>query len=269
MGQFAKAFWRLFPAQMWFWLSGKGVPISFSQFSEDIWLINQPDFAFDEGSTCIEVGAFNGVRYSNSALLQSYFKVRAILIEASPRMAEKSRKNRPTAEVLNLAVGSYPRMGVFAGHRAISGLVDHFSEEYKRTWNVSSLESYEVQVVTLDMIFDELKVGRVDFMSIDVQGAELEVLQGLNPEFPISCICIELEGANPDRDEKCRSILRSRGFSFKEKLVISEFWVKELRQPGVQKDDKKKGISYKKFLRPFLEPWSRPQVDAILSGNSG
>src|SRR5262249_49507417 len=52
----------------------------------------------------------------------------------------------------------------------------------------------KVPTSTLDRILDEQHVRRFDFLSIDVEGAEFAVLQGLNlHRFRPSLICIEIE----------------------------------------------------------------------------
>jgi hypothetical protein len=70
------------------------------------------------------------------------------------------------------------------------------------------------------------KVKYIDFLSIDVQGAEFSVLCSMNWKVDIGVICIELEGQRPDYDEACSGMLKGLGFEFKCRLHISEFWYK-------------------------------------------
>ena len=63
-----------------------------------------------------------------------------------------------------------------------------------------------------------------------MQGAEIHVLKSTDFTQPIGCIAIELEGHRRDEDDECRRILKSHGFQFKTKLLISEIWVNPLYQ---------------------------------------
>lgn len=51
-------------------------------------------------------------------------------------------------------------------------------EKYVDDPNVNYVKTIKVKVMTLDSILDEAKINRVDFVSIDTEGTELEVLKG-------------------------------------------------------------------------------------------
>ena len=46
--------------------------------------------------------------------------------------------------------------------------------------------------------------------------------------IPVYVICIELDGHNEEKDEKCREILRENGFVFEHRMCINEFWCNPL-----------------------------------------
>ena len=48
----------------------------------------------------------------------------------------------------------------------------------------------------------------------------------MNWSIPTGVICIELEGQREDYDGLCRTMLTDRGFKFKSRLHVSEFWYK-------------------------------------------
>ena len=54
----------------------------------------------------------------------------------------------------------------------------------------------------------------VDFWSLDVEGAELEVLKTVDfNKFLAGVIVIELDGSYPEKDEQIRILLTSVGYS--------------------------------------------------------
>lgn len=65
----------------------------------------------------------------------------------------------------------------------------------------------------------------IDLITIDVEGGEEVVLKTLDFNIPIYVICIELDGHNPEKDERCRTILIENGFIFKKRFLINEFWI--------------------------------------------
>ena len=70
--------------------------------------------------------------------------------------------------------------------------------------------------------------GYIDFLSVDIQGGELDLLMTIDWSIPIGVICIELEGQHPAKEHECRQILCSHGFVFSGKLLISEIWFNPL-----------------------------------------
>ena len=113
----------------------------------------------------------------------------------------------------------------FCGSSSVSGIIDNMTETYKDRWNINAMPKYNVLTVPMKVLLELENINYIDFLSIDVQGAELDVLLSMNWTIPTYCICIELEGHDKIKDEKCRLILRENGFVFKDKLHISEFWV--------------------------------------------
>lgn len=70
----------------------------------------------------------------------------------------------------------------------------------KRTLKSEQLSTYDVEVTCLDHYFDEFKDQHIDYIKVDVQGHELEVMQGavklLHAHDPV--LCLELPQRNPE-----------------------------------------------------------------------
>lgn len=110
-----------------------------------------------------------------------------ILIEPNRELFDEIVKRRPNSRAYNVACSSPEKVGtaelkipvmadgvIDTGKAAIDVEIDH-----------AGFHSYRivpVRVVTLDSILEESKVERIDFLSIDVEGTELDVLKGLNLE---------------------------------------------------------------------------------------
>ena len=78
----------------------------YSQSKEDIYL-NTNYFKDKKNGTYVELGAVDGVLYSNTKFFQDTLNWKGILIEPSANMFSLLKKNRPNDLVFNEIVSSY------------------------------------------------------------------------------------------------------------------------------------------------------------------
>jgi len=156
----------------------------YSQFGEDEKLAK---LLGDRSGVCVEVGANDGIIGSNTL----YFEQRGwkcVLIEPNPLLCEKLRRNR-TGLIHECAVSD--RFGdvtlqIVEGPEGADGMstistdpADH--ERYKELGFTSFPRI--VACRTLDSVLEASAIDRpIDFISIDVEGLELQVLRGFSLE---------------------------------------------------------------------------------------
>lgn len=198
---------------------------STSQFGEDIWLLNHFMNVPRDDLVCIEVGAFDGVSYSNTFVAETLLGAKCILVEPSPRNAESARRKRPGSQVVEVGVGARVSTGTLIGDRAVSGLSNVLSTRYIEHWKLGRARKHTVRLRPFYSILTSRNVSHIDFLSIDVQGGELEVLETMDWEVPVGCIAIELEGQSLNRDNRCRQILREQQFQLRVILGVTEIWI--------------------------------------------
>ena len=68
-------------------------------------------------------------------------------------------------------------------------------------------------------VLQSLNIRRVDVWSLDVEGAELSVLQGMDWSIQVGVLLIE------SVDDAVRTFLRARGYRFHRKTHMNEIWV--------------------------------------------
>lgn len=133
-------------------------------------------FGFADAGVFVEVGAFHPKYLSQTWLLE---KVgwKGILVEPLPAHCELLRRERPNSRVCQAAVGSPSGTGAadFHVHSGHSTLAPNVREKQTAYETVVS-----VNVTTLDAILEAERPGRVDFVSIDTEGTELDVLAGFD-----------------------------------------------------------------------------------------
>lgn len=141
----------------------------------------------------VEAGANNGIRQSNSLYFERHLGWKCLLIEAIPELAEQCRKNRPKSLVENCALvaSDYPDDEVVMHYCNLMSIVrggmnDSIREESHLKLGRAFLNDTETEYVvsvpahTLSDVLDRYDVRSVDLLSLDVEGYEAKVLNGID-----------------------------------------------------------------------------------------
>jgi FkbM family methyltransferase len=150
-----------------------GKLMTFSQYGED-----QLVWKFFGGKTTgffVDVGANEPEALSQSFLLESK-GWDGILVEPQSACCEKLREKRHRAKVFQVACGAPEQRGKAMLQLNLQGSRLASQPEV----NSSGDGHEEVQVMTLDDILAQVPHPQIDFLSIDVEGLELQVLRGFD-----------------------------------------------------------------------------------------
>ncbi len=206
----------------------------YSQCQEDIFL-NKNIFKNKENGVYIELGALDGLLYSNTKFFEEYFKWSGILIEPHPEKFKSLQNNRPNNYLFNNLVSCHEEHLLFKyfvdAHSAVSGVENtlpqsHFDYFYNNESN-KSLEQSSIFILpkTLTEIVKSTNLNHIDLLSLDVEGHELEVLKSWDFSVPIDVILIETLGAEPEKDQLCREYLINNNYKFFTKCAHNEIYV--------------------------------------------
>lgn len=134
----------------------------------------------------IEAGAHDGFFQSNTYYLEKFKNWSGVLIEPIPELYKECIRQRPQAEVFNCALVPFdyrdPKIKIVSADTMSfvkrEGQFQDLRLKMAKTW----VKTNEISVParTLTSILDELKVSTIDFLSLDVEGFELDVLKGLD-----------------------------------------------------------------------------------------
>lgn len=171
---------------------------------------HENDLVFDHLSglsngVFVEVGA-NDPEDGSQTLRLENAGWSGLLVEPLSEHAADLRRLRK-AHVEEVACGPRDRHDTVAQFK-VAGVASTLADEFIN-YKVEEQEVRPVRVVTLDSLLDRHGIDRIDFLSLDVEGYELEVLDGLSLDrYRPGFILIE----DRVRDLKRHEYLTARGY---------------------------------------------------------
>ena len=161
----------------------------------------------------LELGACDGLLYSNTMFFEKSLGFKGILIEPVKNFYDKLVNNRPTNILYNLAISNNVQDVEILERGAVSGIKKHMADSFVNNWHKHS-KITKIKTKKLSDIFEEKNINYIDFFSLDVEGGELDVLNTIDfSKIEMYLICIELDNHNEDKNKKCREILQKNGFT--------------------------------------------------------
>lgn len=99
------------------------------------------------------------------------------------------------------------------GFSAVSGIKEYIPQSlWTRFFENKNYLSKKIIPKSLTEIIKSTNFSYIDFMSLDVEGGELEVLESWDFSIPIKVILIELTPDNITKNDKCRLILKNNNY---------------------------------------------------------
>ena len=192
-------------------------------------------FDFKQDGYFIDIGAFDGVHLSNSNCFEQ-LGWKGICVEPQSFYYQFCKDNRPQSTCIHAACNdnkdikelsiSIDSTGLFSGvelNTDKKNIIDHYS-----TINMEITKSMEetVPAVTLNTLIEKHVPGKVeiDFLSIDVEGFEKNVLKGLDlSRFKPRILLIET--ITDDEKSVISDYLIQYGYIFARKVGSNSFYV--------------------------------------------
>lgn len=153
----------------------------YSQHGEDVIL----DALFRDRAEgfFVEVGCIDGRRFSNSLTFEER-GWRGICVEAHAGYIELLTKNRPNSIVCHCAAGEIDEETTFYANAR--GSLSTLDKSMEKRWKADYAEYFSgfdvqnVSKVRLSTLFDRLEAPAIDFLSLDIEGYELQALKGID-----------------------------------------------------------------------------------------
>jgi FkbM family methyltransferase len=185
-----------------------------SQLSQDLFVLSELDFK--ENGYFVEFGATNGINLSNSYLLEKKFFWNGILAEPAQMWHSALKANRTSAIETKCVWKKSGETIVFnETENGELSTIDDFSDSDHHLARRESGKRYNVETISLMDLLEHFDAPQsIDYLSIDTEGSEYEILQDFDFErYQFSVITCE-HNYTPVR-EKIYNLLTCNGYERK------------------------------------------------------
>jgi FkbM family methyltransferase len=178
---------------------------SFAQCGEDLLVVDILKRLKIQLPFYVDIGAYDPKKLSNTYLLYRNGG-RGICVDANPVLCKKIKKVRSRDNVLNVGV-----VGKISHKKELDFFLMHppklssFSKSLIETYDPKGVNLVKKIKVEIKQINDILKLAKknIDFLSIDVEGMDLELLTKINfKKFKPKIICVESSVIGTDKIQK-------------------------------------------------------------------
>jgi FkbM family methyltransferase len=186
--------------------------LSRSQWSQDAYVMYATQMF--RGGTYLEVGGADGITHSNTLSLRDELGWSGILIEPDPEMFSLLKASRGhTDRVINAAISPSGGEGRAQLRRAgqLSSLVGYEGRDLHRDIRSSHQETVSIDTIDLTEVIASLP--RLDYFSLDVEGAEAQIIESIDwlRIRPPSFITVEHNYRTTDKTH-LRELLELQGY---------------------------------------------------------
>lgn len=185
-----------------------------SQLGQDQWVLTQLNGK--RNGTFVDIGAHDGKHFSNTYMLEKEYGWTGVCVEANCETFAELEKNR-IALCLPYAAWSKSNVMVnFQRHAVpmLSGITNHSSTTVLET-------------KSLNDIIKAAGLSEVDYISLDTEGTEAEILSTFDWSVPVKCWSIEHNGNSKSLNYFIEQ-LEQHGYLFRiwhwDLLAVKDAW---------------------------------------------
>ena len=174
------------------------------------WIVR--DYFHDQrGGVFVDVGANDYRRFSNTFFLETNLGWSGLAIEPQTKFAEGYAQHRPRTVFIPLFVSDSSNGQAVLHVPANNDLIASADPAFVQALGGEKIVSQQMTTTTLDAVLERQKIDHLDFLSIDVELHEPEVLRGLSVErFQPRLVCVE---AHPEVRQRILDYFAAHGYA--------------------------------------------------------
>lgn len=124
----------------------------------------------------IDIGAYDGIKNSNTYYLENYLDWKGICIEPNPHVFSKYLVNNRKCILYNSVISNKSDIDI----EFIIPKNDDTLGKIKENEILENFDVYHVKTLNMDLILDRHGVTNIDYINIHTNGNELRILEGIN-----------------------------------------------------------------------------------------
>lgn len=215
----------------------------YSHFGQDLWVAET--FGGMHGGFFVDLGAYLPIVASNTYLLERKFGWKGICIEASSKLCKKLRAKRSCICVEACVSGNGADADFLIEGGAYAGMVSQYPQGHRaallkylprsRVLQGEAWKTQRMPTVTLESILDAQRAPPVmEYLSIDVEGAELSILQTF-PFHRYLFLAMTVEhNSRAEYRNQLQETLRRHGYIRVQPGNLDDFYVHEQLRAGTR-----------------------------------
>ena len=204
-----------------------------SQFGEDIKILKH--FQNKKKGIYLDLGCFHPIRQNNTYLL---YKLgwSGINIDLNPLTIDLFNVARPNDINICAAVSNKKTVKTLYFDHSLSS-VNTISKRHliflKKALGLNKFKKKKIKTILLSDLLIRNKIKKIDFMNIDIEDSELDVLKTINfKHFYIKVICIEVINQFHTKESKINKgkivkLLRKNNYVLVHKTYVNYIFVKK------------------------------------------
>ena len=212
----------------------------YSQYGQDKYLYE--NFFKNIKGVFVDIGADDGILLSNTYFFEKTLGWTGLCVEPREERFKLLQQNRKcfceNCAILNRE-GKFEFLEIIGEGGDLSGLVAEYTKKHlknvkrytlKKTGKkknkrkiLSPTKKKMIKCCSLSTLFNKYQLNKIEYLSVDVEGAEVSVLSSLDfDKFDVSVISVENHFTKPS----IRKFLKSKGYVLFDRVYIDDIFIK-------------------------------------------
>lgn len=182
----------------------------YSQFDEE--LIIRHFFQDERDGVFLDVGCAYPIKLNTTYYLERHLGWTGVAIDAFHYYRDQWAKERPATPLLTNAVGDEDG-GWVTFHVAGEPSVSSLDKEQAEQWGGPAAQPIRVPAITLTKALEQQGIEKVDFVSLDIEGAEPAALRGFDIDrFAPRLVCVEAHAKGEGNESEIVRYFKAHGY---------------------------------------------------------